>query len=62
MTMLTFIVDKNKKLIDVKKSKEKGLFESKKDQAYADKILYTWQVVGVGAGYIIKAFNHRLCR
>ena len=26
------------------------------------KILYTWQVVGVGAGYIIKAFNHRLCR
>ncbi len=39
MTMLTFIVDKNKKLIDVKKSKEKGLFESKKDQEYADKIL-----------------------
>jgi len=39
MTMLTFTVDKNKKLIDVKKSKEKGLFESKKDQAYANKIL-----------------------
>jgi len=39
MTMLTLTVDKNNKLIDVKKSKEKGLFESKKDQAYADKIL-----------------------
>ena len=26
------------------------------------KILYTWQVVGVGAGYIIKAFNSRLYR
>jgi len=24
------------------------------------KILYTWQVVGVGAGYIIKAYNSRL--
>ena len=39
MTMLEFIVDKNNKLIDVKKSKEQGLFESKKDQAYANKIL-----------------------
>jgi len=39
MTMLTFTVDKNNKLIDVKKSKEKGLFESKKDQTYANKIL-----------------------
>jgi len=39
MVMLTFTVDKDNKLIDVKKSKEKGLFESKKDQAYANKIL-----------------------
>jgi len=39
MTMLTFTVDKNKKLIDVSKCKEKGLFESKKDRAYANKIL-----------------------
>jgi len=39
MTMLTLTVDKNNKLIDVKKSKEKGLFESKKDQTYANKIL-----------------------
>ena len=39
MVMLTFTVDKNNKLIDVKKSKEKGLFESKKDQEYANKIL-----------------------
>jgi len=39
MTMLALTVDKNNKLIDVKKSKEKGLFESKKDRAYADKIL-----------------------
>ena len=39
MTMLTFTVDKDNKLIDVKKSREKGLFESKKDQSYADKIL-----------------------
>jgi len=39
MTMLTITVDKNNKLIDVKKSKEKGLFESKKDQKYANKIL-----------------------
>ena len=39
MVMLTFTVDKNNKLIDVKKSKEKGLFESKKDQKYANKIL-----------------------
>jgi len=39
MVMLTFIVDKNKKLIDVKKSKEKGLFESKQDKEYANKIL-----------------------
>ena len=37
--MLTFTVDKDNKLINVKKSKEKGLFESKKDQAYANKIL-----------------------
>ena len=37
--MLTYTVDKNNKLINVKKSKEKGLFESKKDQKYADKIL-----------------------
>ena len=28
---------------------------------FSHKILYTWQVVGVGAGYIVKAFNHRLC-
>ena len=39
MVMLTFTVDKDNKLIDVKKSKEKGLFESKKDQKYANKIL-----------------------
>ena len=39
MVMLTFTVDENNKLINVKKSKEKGLFESKKDQKYADKIL-----------------------
>jgi len=26
------------------------------------KILYTWQVAGVGAGLIVKAFNSRLCR
>ena len=39
MVMLTFTVDKNNKLIDVKKSKEKGLFGSKKDQEYANKIL-----------------------
>ena len=39
MTMLTITVDKNNKLIDVKKSKEKGLFESKKDQKCANKIL-----------------------
>ena len=39
MVMLTFTVDKDNKLLDVKKSKEKGLFESKKDQAYADKVL-----------------------
>jgi len=26
----------------------------------SQKILYTWQVVGVGAGYIIKVFNYRL--
>ena len=39
MVMLTFTVDKDNKLIDVKKSKEKGLFESKKDQEYANKIL-----------------------
>ena len=39
MTILTFTVDKNKKLIDVSKCKEKGLFESKKDQTYANKIL-----------------------
>ena len=39
MVMLTFTVDKNNKLIDVKKSKEKGLFESKKDQEYSNKIL-----------------------
>ena len=37
--MLTFTVDKDNKLINVKKSKEKGLFESKKDQTYANKIL-----------------------
>ena len=24
------------------------------------KILYTWQVVGVGAGHIVNVFNHRL--
>ena len=46
MTMLTFTVDKNNKLIDVKKSKEKGLFESKKDQEYADKILKKMQKKG----------------
>jgi len=28
----------------------------------SQKILYTWQVVGVGAGYIVKAHNSRLCR
>ena len=39
MVMLTFTVDKDNKLIDVEKSKEKGLFESKKDQTYANKIL-----------------------
>ena len=39
MTMLEFTVDKNNKLIGVKKCKEKGLFESKKDQKYANKIL-----------------------
>jgi len=39
MAMLTFTVDKDNKLIDVKKSKEKGLFENKKDQEYANKIL-----------------------
>ena len=37
--MLTFTVDKNKKLIGAKRSKEKGLFESKKDKEYANKIL-----------------------
>ena len=26
------------------------------------KILYTWQVVGVGAGYIINVFNYKLYR
>jgi len=39
MVMLTYTVDKNNKLINVKKSKEKGLFERKKDQKYANKIL-----------------------
>ena len=39
MVMLTFNVDKNNKLISVEKSKEKGLFESKKDKEYANKIL-----------------------
>jgi hypothetical protein len=39
MVMLTYTIDKNNKLINVKKSKEKGLFESKKDQKYANKIL-----------------------
>ena len=39
MVMLIYTVDKNNKLINVKKSKEKGLFESKKDQKYANKIL-----------------------
>mgnify|MGYP003133128031 FL=1 len=39
MVMLKFTVDENNKLINVKKSKEKGLFESKKDQKYANKIL-----------------------
>jgi len=39
MVMLTFTVDKNKKLIGAKRSKEKGLFESKKDKEYANKIL-----------------------
>ena len=39
MAILTFTVDKDNKLIDVEKSKEKGLFESKKDQTYANKIL-----------------------
>tara|TARA_R110001632_G_C11053437_1_gene384917 strand:- start:286 stop:432 length:147 start_codon:yes stop_codon:yes gene_type:complete len=24
------------------------------------KILYTWQVAGVGAGYIVNVFNYRL--
>ena len=37
--MLTFTTDKNNKLISVKKSKEKGLFESKKDKHYADKLV-----------------------
>ena len=39
MVMLTFKVDKNNKLISDVKSKEKGLFESKKDKEYANKIL-----------------------
>ena len=39
MAMLTVTVDKDDKLIDVEKSKEKGLFENKKDQEYANKIL-----------------------
>ncbi len=27
---------------------------------FSQKILYTWQVVGVGAGYIVNVFNYRL--
>ena len=34
-----FEIYKNNKLISVEKSKEKGLFESKKDKEYAEKIL-----------------------
>jgi len=26
----------------------------------SQKILYTWQVAGVGAGHIVNVFNHRL--
>ena len=38
MVMLTFTFDKNNKLLNVKKSKEKGLFETKSDKNYAKKI------------------------
>jgi len=38
MVMLSFIVDKNNKLLKVEKSKEKGLFETKSDKKYAKKI------------------------
>ncbi len=27
---------------------------------FSQKILYTWQVVGVGAGYIVNVFNYKL--
>jgi|TARA_Y100000289_G_scaffold32533_1_gene32184 hypothetical protein len=37
--MLSFIVDKNNKLLKVEKSKEKGLFETKSDKKYAKKII-----------------------
>ena len=39
MVMLSFIVDKNNKLLKVEKSKEKGLFETKSDKKYAKKII-----------------------
>lgn len=39
MVMLCFTVDKNNKLLKVKKAKEKGLFESKSDKKYAKKII-----------------------
>ena len=39
MVMLSFIVDKNNKLLKVEKSKEKGLFENKSDKKYAKKIV-----------------------
>ena len=39
MVMLSFIVDKNNKLLKVEKSKDRGLFESKSDKKYAKKII-----------------------
>ena len=38
MVMLKFTVNQNGKLLKVEKSKEKGLFESKEDLKYANKI------------------------
>lgn len=38
MAILNFTVDQNNRLLKVEKSKDKGLFESKKDKKYADKI------------------------
>ena len=54
--MLKFTVNQNGKLLKVEKSKEKGLFESKEDLKYANKIKISliktkeqkWDILTIG--------------